>query len=65
LTVFVNKHNSVHDIKKNEMALHVAHMEYRTFAYRVSIAKPEGKTTHVRPGHIWEDNIKMDFREVG
>jgi hypothetical protein len=33
--------------------------------YRVLVAKPEGKRPLGRPRHRWEDNIKMDFQEVG
>jgi hypothetical protein len=33
-------------------------------AYRVSVANPEGRTSHVRPRHILEDNIKTDFQDV-
>ena len=29
------------------------------------MGKPEGKRTLGRPRHIWEDNIKIDLREVG
>jgi hypothetical protein len=29
--------------------------------YRVLVGKPEGR----RPRRRWEDNIRMDFREVG
>ena len=34
-------------------------------AYRVSVAKPEGRRPLGRQRHRWEDNIKMDLREVG
>jgi hypothetical protein len=34
-------------------------------AYRVLVGKPEGKRPLERPWRLWEDNIKMDFREVG
>jgi hypothetical protein len=33
--------------------------------YRVLVEKPEGKRPLGRPGHKWEDNIKMDLQEVG
>jgi hypothetical protein len=33
--------------------------------YRVLMGKPEGKRPLQRPGHRWEDRIKMDFREIG
>ena len=31
----------------------------------VLVGKPEEKRPLVRPRRSWEDNIKMDFREVG
>jgi len=33
--------------------------------YRITVWKPEGKRTLGRPRCRWEDNIKMDFQEVG
>ena len=33
--------------------------------HRVLIGKPEGKRPLGRPRRRWEDNIKMDLREVG
>jgi hypothetical protein len=33
--------------------------------YRVLVGKPEGKRPLGRPRHRWEDNIYMDFQEVG
>ena len=32
---------------------------------RVLVRKSEGKEPHGRPERRWEDNIKMDIREVG
>jgi len=32
---------------------------------RVLVGKPEGKMPLGRPRRRWEDNIKMDFQEVG
>jgi hypothetical protein len=32
--------------------------------YRILVGKPLGKLPHGRLRRIWEDNIKMDFREV-
>ena len=34
-------------------------------AYRVLVGKPEGKRPLGRPMRRWENNIKMDLREVG
>jgi hypothetical protein len=33
--------------------------------YRVSVGKPEGKRPLRRPRRRWEDNIKLDLREIG
>jgi hypothetical protein len=33
--------------------------------YRVLVGNPEGKKPLGRPRHRWEDNIRMDFQEVG
>ena len=32
--------------------------------HRVLVGKPEGKSPLGRPRRSWEDNIKMDLREV-
>jgi hypothetical protein len=34
-------------------------------AYKIFIAKPDGKTPHGRPRLRWDNNIKMDLRKVG
>jgi hypothetical protein len=34
-------------------------------AYRILVGKPEGRRLLGRPRHRWEDNIKMDLREIG
>jgi hypothetical protein len=33
--------------------------------YRVFIGRPEGKRSLGRPKYRWENNIKLDFREIG
>jgi hypothetical protein len=33
--------------------------------YRVLVGKPGGKRPLGRPRHRWEDNIRMDLKEVG
>ena len=33
--------------------------------HRVLVHKPEGKRPLGRPRRRWEDNIKLDFQEVG
>ena len=44
---------------------HVASMGERRGVYRVWVGKPDGKRTLGRPRRRWEDNIKMNFEEVG
>jgi hypothetical protein len=59
--------NIVRAIKSRRMrcAGHVAHMGERRGVYRVLVGRPEGKRPLGRPRHRWEDNIKMDLREIG
>jgi hypothetical protein len=33
--------------------------------YRILVGKPEGKRPLGRPRHRWEDNMKMDLKEMG
>jgi hypothetical protein len=33
--------------------------------YRVLVGRSEGRRPLGRPRHRWEDNIKMDLREIG
>jgi hypothetical protein len=40
-------------------------MEEGRGVYRVSVWRPESKRLLQRPRHKWEDNIKMDFTEIG
>jgi hypothetical protein len=46
-------------------AEHVARIGERMSTYRILVGKPEGKRPLRRPGRRWEDNIKMDLREIG
>ena len=39
-------------------------MEQSRNAYRVLVGKPEGKRSLGRPRRRWEDNIKMNLKEV-
>jgi hypothetical protein len=43
---------------------HVARMGEGRGVYRVLVGKPKGKRPLGRPRHRWEDNIKMDLREI-
>ena len=40
-------------------------MEQSRNAYRVLVGKLEGNRPLGRPRHRWENNIKMDLKEVG
>jgi hypothetical protein len=44
---------------------HVARMGEGRGVYRVLVGKPEGRRPLGRPRRRWEDNIRMDLREVG
>jgi hypothetical protein len=44
---------------------HVAHMEEVRNAYSILDGEPEGKRPLGRPRHRWEDNVRMDFKEIG
>jgi hypothetical protein len=59
--------NIVRVIKSRSMrrAGHVARMGEERDVYRVLVGKPEGKRRLGRSRHRWEDNIRMDFQEVG
>jgi len=47
------------------LAGHVARMWEGRGVYRVLVVRPEGKRPLGRPRRRWEDNIKLDLREVG
>ena len=59
--------NIIRNIKSKHLrwAEYVARMKQSRNAYRVLVGKPEGKRLLERPRCRWEDNIKMDLREVG
>ncbi|KAJ4429771.1 hypothetical protein ANN_21975 [Periplaneta americana] len=57
----------IRNIKSRRLkwAGHVEHMGESRNACRVLVGRPEGKRRLWRPRRRWEDNIKMDLREVG
>ena len=59
--------NIIRTLKSRRLRLagHVARMEKSRNAYRVLVGKSEGKRLLGRARRRWEDNIKMDLREVG
>jgi hypothetical protein len=59
--------NIVRVIKSRRMRWvgHVARMGEGRGVYRFLIGRPESKRPLRRPRSRWEDNIKMDLREIG
>jgi hypothetical protein len=59
--------NIVRVIKSRRMRWvgHVGRMGEGRGVYRVLVEKPEGSRPLGRPRRRWEDNIRMDLREVG
>jgi hypothetical protein len=52
-------------MKHFNMLIVVARMEEGRGKHRVLVGRPEGKRPLGRPRRRWEDNIKMDLREIG
>jgi hypothetical protein len=40
-------------------------MEAKGNEYGILVVKPDGKRPLGRPRHKWENNIKMNLREIG
>jgi hypothetical protein len=59
--------NIVRVIKSRRMRWvgHVAHLGEGRAVYRVLTGRPEGRRPLGRHRCRWEDNIKMDLREIG
>jgi hypothetical protein len=59
--------NTVTVIKSRRMrwAGHVACIGEGRGVYWVLVGRPESKRSLGRPRHRWEDNMKMDLREIG
>jgi len=51
--------------RRMRWAGHMARMGEGRGVHKVLVGKPEGKRPLRRPRRRWEDNIKMDHREVG
>jgi hypothetical protein len=57
----------IRQVKSRRMrwAEHVARMGEERNVYKVLVGKPEGKRPPGRPRHRWEDEIRMDLKEIG
>jgi hypothetical protein len=51
--------------RRMRWAGHVARMGEVRDAYNILVGRPEGRRPLGRPRCRWEDNIKMDLREIG
>jgi hypothetical protein len=51
--------------KKTKWPGHVACRWEMMNTYRILLGKPEGNRQLRKPRHRWEDNVKMDLREIG
>jgi hypothetical protein len=58
-------YHSGDEVKKTEMGRTCGTYGERRGVYRALVGKPEGRRLLERPRRRWEDNIKMDLREVG
>jgi hypothetical protein len=58
--------NIIRMIKSTRMGRsgHVARMGEKKNSYRILVGRPEGRRTLGRRRYRWEDNIKMDLREI-
>ena len=57
--------NRVIKSRKLRWARHVACMGVRMGAYRILMGRPQGKNPLGRPGHRYEENIKINLQELG
>jgi hypothetical protein len=51
--------------RRMRWAGHVARVGEKRNAYMILVVKPEGRRPLGRQRRRWEDNIKMDLREIG
>jgi hypothetical protein len=51
--------------RRMRWARYVARMGEVRVAYNILVGRPEGRRPLGRPRRRWEDNIKMDLREIG
>jgi hypothetical protein len=64
-SVILTEYYSGDQVMKTKMGRTCSTYGERRGASRVLVGKPEGRRPLGRPRRRWEDNIKMDIREVG
>ena len=64
LVFLLLKYRQFYGRKANE-AGHVARMEECRYAFKILTGKLTGKRPLGRPRHRWEDNTRMDLKEIG
>jgi len=47
------------------MGGNVARMGKLRYAYETLVGEPEGQRPRGSPNRIWEDNIRIDVKEIG
>jgi hypothetical protein len=62
---FVHGNEPSVSIKGMRLVQHVACVGDTRNAYKILVGKPEGKRPFGRPRRRWEDNIRLDLREIG
>jgi hypothetical protein len=67
LHILYSSPDIIRQIKSRRMrwARHVARMGEEREMYRVLAGKPEGKRPLGRPRRRWEDEMRVDLREIG
>ena len=51
--------------RRLKWAEHVVRMEQGRSAFKILTGRPTGKAPLGRPRRRWEDNIRLDFEEIG
>jgi hypothetical protein len=58
------KYNYHYQVKEDDMGKACSTNGEKRNAYRILVGKPEGKRPLGSPRRRWEDNIKIDLRDV-
>jgi hypothetical protein len=59
------RYNYNYQIKEDEMGRACSTNGEKRTAYRILVGNPEGNRPLGRPKHRWEDNIRINLREIG